>query len=98
MIERHGFEQSAVRARITARMAVVDLANGRPTIARASDDQAAWGLRKLSREHPTERPKATDLLAVLKAAMVAAHPDKGGDSDTFVAARRKYVEARRRMR
>ena len=88
MIERHGFEPSAVRARIKARMAVVDLANGRPTVARASDDQAAWALRKLSRERPPDRPKAADLLAVLKAAMVAAHPDKGGDSDTFVAARR----------
>ena len=80
MIERHGFEPSAVRARIKARMAVVDLANGRPTIARASDDQAAWALRKLSRERPPERPTATDPLADLKAAMVAAHPDQGGDA------------------
>ena len=80
VIERHGFEPSAVRARIKARMAVVDLADGRPTIARASDDQAAWALRKLSRERPPERPKATDLLAVLKAAMVTPHPDKGGSA------------------
>ena len=98
MIERHGFEPSAVRARIKARMAVVDLANGRPTVARASDDQAAWALRKLSRERPPDRPKAADLLAVLKAAMVAAHPDKGGDSDTVRRGSAKYVEARRAAR
>ena len=98
VIERHGFEPSAVRARIKARMAVVDLADGRPTIARASDDQAAWALRKLSRDRPPERPKATDLLGVLKAAMVNAHPDKGGSAAAFIAARQRYVEARRRIR
>ena len=98
VIERHGFELSAVRARIKARMAVVDLANGRPTIARASDDQAAWALRKLSRDRPPERPKATDLIGVLKAAMINAHPDKGGSAAAFIAARQRYVEARRRIR
>ena len=65
VIERHGFEPSAVRARIKVRMAVVDLADGRPTIARASDDQAAWALRKLSRERPPERPTPRDPLADL---------------------------------
>ena len=77
---------------------MIDLAAGRLTVARQSDDQAAWALRRLLGNRPTDRPKATDLLSVLKAAMVAAHPDKGGSSDAFVAARRKYVEARRRMR
>ena len=66
VIERHGFEPSAVRARIKARMAVVDLANGRPTIARASDDQAAWALRRLLGNRPTDRPKATDLLSCVE--------------------------------
>ena len=85
-------------ARVAAHQAVIDLAAGRLTVARESNDRAAWELRRLSGDRPTERPKATDLLAVLKAAMVASHPDKGGDSDTFVVARQRYVEARRRMR
>ena len=46
------------------------------------------GVAQAIGNRPTDRPKATDLLSVLKAAMVAAHPDKGGDSDTFIAARR----------
>ena len=86
-----------MRARVKAHEAVIDLAAGRLTVARQSD-RASWALRQLSRDRPPERPKATDLLAVLKAAMVAAHPDKGGSSDAFVEARRKYVAARRRSR
>lgn len=34
----------------------------------------------------------------LKAAMAAAHPDHGGTSEKFIAARRTYIEARRRER
>jgi hypothetical protein len=37
-------------------------------------------------------------LAALKAAMVAAHPDKGGSHATFIAARRAYEAARQRAR
>ena len=37
-------------------------------------------------------------LAMLKAAMVAAHPDKGGSSAAFIAARARYVAARERDR
>ena len=88
----------AVRARVKAHEAVIDLAAGRLTVARQSDDQAAWALRRLLGNRPTDKPKATDLLAVLKAAMVAAHPDRGGTPSDFMAARARYVEARRRMR
>jgi hypothetical protein len=42
-------------------------------------------------------PEKPDL-AQLKAAMTAAHPDKGGTSAAFIAARKAYVEARRRAR
>lgn len=35
-------------------------------------------------------------LRKLKAAMAAAHPDCGGSHEGFIAARRAYVEARRR--
>jgi hypothetical protein len=35
-------------------------------------------------------------LKELKAAMIAAHPDKGGSSAAFIAARRRYMEAKRR--
>jgi hypothetical protein len=37
-------------------------------------------------------------LAELKAKMAAAHPDRGGSSAAFIAARREYVAARRAMR
>jgi hypothetical protein len=37
-------------------------------------------------------------LAQLKAAMAAAHPDRGGSSVAFIAARAAYVEARRAQR
>jgi hypothetical protein len=37
-------------------------------------------------------------LAALKAAMVAAHPDKGGSSAAFIKARANYVAARRALR
>jgi hypothetical protein len=40
------------------------------------------------------RPSEPDL-AELKAAMAAAHPDRGGTSEAFIAARRRYVAARR---
>ena len=99
MIERHGDALSAAQALLRARLAVIDLADGRPAVARLSNDRASWTLRGLSRERATERPKATDLLSVLKQAMVDAHPDRpGGTSAAFIEARQKYVEARRRMR
>jgi hypothetical protein len=34
-------------------------------------------------------------LAELKAVMAAAHPDRGGTSEAFIAARRRFVAARR---
>jgi hypothetical protein len=37
-------------------------------------------------------------LAQLKAEMAAAHPDRGGSSEAFIEARRRYVEARRAAR
>ncbi len=97
VVERYGFTESAVRARIAAREAVVDLAAGRLTLARQSNDRAAWALRRI---HPPDRPTPRDPLADLRAAMVAAHPDKGGDASgsDFIQARSAYVEARRRMR
>ena len=42
-------------------------------------------------------PAAGDLHG-LKAAMAAAHPDRGGNSAAFIAARATYVAARRRAR
>ena len=30
--------------------------------------------------------------------MINAHPDKGGSAAAFIAARQRYVEARRRIR
>jgi len=37
-------------------------------------------------------------VATLKQAMADAHPDRGGTSAAFIAARQKYVDARRRAR
>ena len=37
-------------------------------------------------------------LRSLKAEMAAAHPDRGGSNTAFIAARKAYVEARRRLR
>ena len=37
-------------------------------------------------------------LAALKAAMVAAHPDKGGTAAAFIEAQRRYVAAKRGSR
>ena len=37
-------------------------------------------------------------IPALKAAMVAAHPDKGGSAAAFIKARAKYVAARRMRR
>ena len=51
-------------------------------------------LADLRRHEPTE----TVDLGALKAAMAAAHPDKGGSSAAFIEARAKYVTARRAIR
>lgn len=47
------------------------------------------------RRHRPE-PAARPDLKQLKAAMAAAHPDRGGTSEAFIAARDRYVRARRR--
>jgi hypothetical protein len=44
-----------------------------------------------------EPPPPVINLLQLKAEMAAAHPDKGGTSAAFIAARKRYVEARRRI-
>ncbi len=95
VVERHGFEESAVRARVAAREAVIELANGRLAVARQSDDRASWTLRDL---YPPERPTPRDPLADLRAAMVASHPDRGGNPSDFIEARQRFVAARRRWR
>ena len=52
-------------------------------------------INQLRRE--PEEPAPPDLRE-LKAAMAAAHPDKGGSSAAFIAARAAYVAIRRRAR
>jgi hypothetical protein len=47
-------------------------------------------------ERDVERVAAD--LPALKAAMIAAHPDKGGSKELFIVARAKYVAARRAAR
>ena len=84
-----------MRARIAAREAVIELANGRLAVARQSDDRAAWALRDLM---PPDRSTPRDPLADLKAEMIRSHPDRGGSASDFIVARQKYVAARRRWR
>jgi hypothetical protein len=52
----------------------------------------------LSRFQYNEDRQAKPDLAVLKAEMAAAHPDRSGSNEAFIAARSRYVEARRSMR
>lgn len=42
------------------------------------------------------QPAPAPDLKALKAAMAAAHPDRGGSDEAFIAARRRYVQARDR--
>jgi len=96
-IKRSGFAQSAALALLQARLCVIELAAGRPTVAKLNHDRAAWALREIA-SHPQARPQARDLLSVLKDEMVRAHPDRGGSDAAFIAARRRFIEARRRTR
>jgi hypothetical protein len=50
-----------------------------------------------TKPHPVSTPvvKSVDL-RTLKAEMAAAHPDRGGSSDAFIEARRRYEEAKSR--
>jgi hypothetical protein len=47
---------------------------------------------------PKGQPEELPDLHALKAAMAAAHPDKGGSSAAFIAARAAYIAARRQLR
>jgi hypothetical protein len=55
--------------------------------------------RKKKPQEPPVRPgRCLPDLSELKAAMAAAHPDRGGSSEAFIAARTRYVEARQSLR
>jgi hypothetical protein len=54
-----------------------------------------WHLYVVPPELGQRRPEPPDL-GELKAAMAAAHPDRGGTDAEFIAARDRYVKARRR--
>ncbi|MEU8688842.1 hypothetical protein [Streptomyces sp. NPDC048665] len=43
------------------------------------------------------KPKSTPGLKELKGAMAAAHPDRGGTDEAFIAARERYLKAFRRV-
>jgi hypothetical protein len=63
-----------------------------------ADGEIYYG-RSMHRLHlaPPEIPTRPKLprLAELKAAMAAAHPDRGGSDEAFIAARQRYEKARR---
>src|SRR5262249_16882746 len=60
---------------------------------RTQKRQATRGARGLEEEQERVRQKLARL-KILKAEMAAAHPDHGGTSQAFMAARRRYVRAR----
>jgi hypothetical protein len=66
----------------------------------ASDWHLYASLEALLADHGRNREPETppDDLRRLKAEMAAAHPDRGGSSQEFIAARARYVTARRAMR
>jgi hypothetical protein len=69
------------------------------------DEQAEWVAAheeiarlkhriKLLEARNYRRSRGKQRIAELRAAMIAAHPDKGGSHDAFIAAHRAYVRAR----
>jgi hypothetical protein len=80
--------------------------NGAPTMAKRPLLKAGYTLfegkvmpKTLARALRAERAKQKkpEDIYQLKAAMAAAHPDRGGSSREFIAAREAYVTARRRL-
>jgi hypothetical protein len=55
------------------------------------------GMLSYYHQHDDPVPTQSDI-AKLKAEMAAAHPDRSGTSAAFIAARARYVEARRAVR
>jgi hypothetical protein len=66
--------------------------------ARAARASRAAMAARGAEQRQKMRASADAEMARLKAAMVAAHPDKGGSSPAFIKARRIYVAARRGYR
>lgn len=52
----------------------------------------------LSRRQPPTPAEQEAELSRLRAEMADAHPDRGGTNDGFIAARRRYVQAKRKAR
>lgn len=63
----------------------------------SSDDYHLYASLQIVRERFSPRDAEEDI-AALKAAMADAHPDRDGSSEQFIAARQRYVDARRRAR
>ena len=60
-----------------------------------AERRAMVGETTSRRTNEQETPPAAADIAKLKAAMAAAHPDRGGSEAAFIKARNRYVEARR---
>jgi len=67
------------------------------TNGRAVRRSAGWYEpdRELHAAPPTVEQVAQPDLSELKAEMAAAHPDRGGSDEAFIAARERYEQARR---
>lgn len=64
----------------------------------SSDDYHLYASLQTVRERHSLCDAAREDISALKAAMAAAHPDRGGSNEAFIEARRRYVDARRRVR
>jgi hypothetical protein len=97
--ERFGYVGDEGDAIIASREAVKAIAGSDAACAVLSPDVAANKLKALRKAEQAlkrkqaKRKPAPDL-AALREAMLDAHPDRGGSSEKFVAARAAYVEAK----
>jgi hypothetical protein len=74
------------------------LKNPRPTAQERHAEREAFAEQlglKIRSTPDALKPVSTEDLHLLKEKMIAAHPDKGGTPDAFVAAHREYDRARR---
>lgn len=68
----------------------------RQELERHGSARGAHWLQLFATPPEIPKPVAAPDLKELKAAMAAAHPDRGGTIEAFIAARERYLKARRR--
>ena len=90
--DQRGWSSTREQALAAASEAVVRIAGARDAAARVNHRWAQEQLIRPVGAHSVRANQAT--LVELKAAMMAAHPDRGGSTEAFIEARSRYVAAR----